>query len=339
MKWIKFIVICCIAYGCKTSYNKDYKSVSDKFSIEILDDEGLQLISPNADIDIVASGFQWTEGPLWIDEGEYLLFSDIPQNKVYKLDKNLDTSTYLFPSGFSGQNFTGEEPGSNGLILDGQGRLVLLQHGNRQIARMKSAIDSPRPEFESLVSKYQGRKLNSPNDGVLDHHGNLYFTDPAYGLPKRMQDEGKELDFQGVFCLKADGELLLLDTLSRPNGIGLSPDQKYFYVGVSDSRHAVWYRYELGQPGEVVDKELFFDVTPWIGKPGFKGGPDGLKVNKMGYLFATGPGGVWIFNPKGKPIARIRTGMSTANCAFAYQETKLFMMADDFVLSVPLKKR
>ncbi|PXX27866.1 SMP-30/gluconolactonase/LRE family protein [Arenibacter sp. ARW7G5Y1] len=311
---------------------------ASEFSIEILDDEALQIIDPKSKIEILASGFAWTEGPLWIKEGNYLLFSDIPNNKIYKLDpKNNDTITYLHPSGFSGTDFTGEEPGSNGLLLSKEGELVLLQHGNRQIAKMNGPLSSPLSDFTTLVDSYMGKKLNSPNDGIFDKNGNLYFTDPAYGLPKRMDDEAKELDFQGIYCLMASGELILLDSISRPNGIGISPDGNVLYVANSDPEHAAWYQYNLPKPGKVSGKKLFYEVTHLIGKEGQQGLPDGLKINNSGILFATGPGGVWIFNANGKVLARIHTGQATANCAFDTDQKRLYMTADDFLMAVDLK--
>lgn len=307
------------------------------FAIEILSDEALQLIDPDAKIEVINSGFTWTEGPLWIDNGNYLLFSDIPKNKVFKIDAEGNTSEYLYPSGYLGEASYGKEPGSNGLLLSKDGELVLLQHGDRRVATMKTSLNDPKPEYETLIDNYEGKKLNSPNDGVFDADGNLYFTDPPYGLPKQMDDPTKELDFQGVYCLKTSGEPILVDKLSRPNGIALSPDGSKLYVSVSDPEHAVWYRYEITYPGKIENKQLFFDVTDLVGKEGQQGLPDGMKMHGKGYLFATGPGGVWIFNEQAKAIARIYTGEATSNCAFTTDQKTLFMTADDYVMKVKLK--
>ena len=321
----------------ETMENVNGKEISSKFAIEILDDSAKAVIDPNAKIEVLASGFEWTEGPLYIEDGDYLLFSDIPNNKVYKLDAQNDTTTYLHPSGFSGKNFTGPEPGSNGLLLSPEGELVLMQHGNRQVARMNAPLSNPKADFTALVKEFDGKRLNSPNDGCYDSMGNLYFTDPPYGLPERMNNPDKELDFQGVYCLLATGELLLVDKLTRPNGIGLSPDNQTLYVSVSDEEGAVWNKYSLKEPGVIDSKELMYDVTHLIGKDNEDGLPDGLKVKSNGIIFATGPGGVWIFTPEGKAIARIRTGQKTANCAFGKDEKRLFLTADDYILAVDLK--
>lgn len=344
------IVILLTAYGCKQekkgaieepepvqTQNKVTDAVSAKFAIEILAETAKAMIDPDAKIEVLARGFKWTEGPLYVEKGDYLLFSDIPKNKVYKLDTGKDTLTYLYPSGFSGENFSGAEPGSNGLLLSPEGDLILMQHGNRQIVQMNAPLSDPKEDYLVLADNYNGSRFNSPNDGCYDAQGNLYFTDPPYGLPGQMNDPEKELDFQGVYCLLTSGELLLVDQLSRPNGIGLSPDNKFLYVAVSDPEHAVWYKYALKAPGVTESKELLADVTHLIGKENENGLPDGLKVNRQGYIFATGPGGVWIFDPEGKAIARIRTGQKTANCAFGKDEKRLFMTADDYILAVDLK--
>lgn len=310
---------------------------TDRFSIEILEDEALQLIDPQASIEVIGEGFTWTEGALWVEEGKYLLFSDIPQNKIFKIDLKGNISEYLFPSGYMGTDFMGAEPGSNGLLLSPEGELVLLQHGERRVVKMKASLEKPSPEFEVLADRFEGKRLNSPNDGVFDAHGNLYFTDPPYGLPKGMEDADKELDFQGVYCWLKNGQLVLVDTLTRPNGIALSPDQTQLYVAVSDPDHAVWYRYDITAHGEVSNKSLFYDTTHLIGKEGQQGLPDGMKMHSKGYLFASGPGGLWIFNRNGKAIVRIHTGEATSNCAFSTDEKTLFITADNYVLRMGLK--
>ncbi|HZJ19504.1 MAG TPA: SMP-30/gluconolactonase/LRE family protein, partial [Pricia sp.] len=264
-------------------------------------------------------------------------FSDIPKNKVFKIDVEGKISEYLSPSGYLGQGSYGKEPGSNGLLLSPEGELVLLQHGERQVAKMKASLSDPTPDYEILINNYEDKRFNSPNDGVFDADGNLYFTDPPYGLPEQMEDPTKELDFQGVYCLKKSGELILIDKLTRPNGIALSPDGLQLYVAVSDPEHAVWYRYDVTNPGKILNKRLFFDVTDLVGKEGQQGLPDGMKMHDKGYLFATGPGGLWIFNPQAKPIARIHTGEATSNCAFTTDQKTLFMTADNYVLKLKLR--
>ncbi|MEM9326944.1 MAG: SMP-30/gluconolactonase/LRE family protein [Bacteroidota bacterium] len=305
--------------------------------VEVLSEAGATLIDAATGIAVLSGGFTWSEGPVWVDEdGGYLLFSDIPPNKIYKWDG--DTSTYLQPSGYTGDVPRGGEPGSNGLALDAEGRLVLCQHGDRQIGRMEAPLHSPEPQFVALADNYEGQRFNSPNDLVFDSNGNLYFTDPPYGLVDRMEDPAKEIPFQGVYCLLTTGETVLLDsTVTRPNGIALSPDESKLYVAVSDPKHAAWYQYDISAPGSVTGKQLLYDATSEVGQEGKKGLPDGMKMHPSGHLFATGPGGVFVFDPQGTVVARIFTGQATANCGFTSDYKTLFMTADDYLMSVAMR--
>jgi gluconolactonase len=302
-----------------------------------LDEEALNVIQEDATMKVVARGFKWVEGPVWVENGKYLLFSDVMENKIYKLTANGQLSTFLDPSGYTGQGNYSDEPGSNGLIINADAELIIMQHGDRRIVKMASSLQNPQPDFETLVEGYEGKRFNSPNDGFLDKAGNLYFTDPPYGLPLKMDGPNKELDFQGVYCLLRSGELRLLDKLSRPNGITLSPDERTLYVAVSDPEHAVWYQYDIIGEGEVHNKRIFYDVTQFIDQDNPHGLPDGMKTNSKGYLFASGPDGIWIFNSSAKLIARIHTGQATSNCAFDQNESSLFITADDYIIRVNLK--
>ncbi len=305
-------------------------------SVEVLDEELKLVVNLENKLEILSEGHDWTEGPLWLEDQQILLFSDIPRNTVYSWDSQNGTKEYLKPSGFTGENFEGSEPGANGLLLDPEGHLILCQHGNRQVARMNSSLDQPTPVFSAVAEAFEGNRLNSPNDAVFDSSHNLYFTDPPYGLPKQMEDAQKELNYQGVYKLNISGDLMLIDsTLSRPNGIAFSPDEKVLYVANSDPENAIWMAYNMDEMGNMVSKKKFFDVTSLVKNE--KGLPDGLKVNKEGYLFATGPGGVFVFNPAGKHLGTIRTGQATSNVAFNSNETVLYMTADSYLLKFDLK--
>jgi len=336
---ISFPLILFLIFGvtsCQTAPSE--KKIKNNAFIEILDVEALALIDPVAEIQVIGSGFDWTEGPLWLEEQQILLFSDIPPNIIYQIGEDGESKVFLKPSGYTGTTPRGGEVGSNGLILDPEGALVLFQHGDRRVAKMRGSITQPVPEFTTLADNYQGKRLNSPNDDVFDKAGNLYFTDPPYGLEGNVDDPARKLDFQGVYCLKTTGELVLIDSLnSRPNGIAFSPDETRLLVANSDPKHAVWYQYDVVSPGEVTNKRLFFDSTDLVGKEGQKGLPDGMKMHPSGNLFASGPGGIWVFNPSGKPIARIFTGEATSNCAFSADKKTLFMTADGYVLRVGLR--
>ncbi|EKB49600.1 SMP-30/gluconolactonase/LRE family protein [Cecembia lonarensis] len=312
-------------------------SMKEDAFIEILDDRILDLLDPDTPFQILAEGFAWTEGPLWLEGQQSLLFTDIPNNSIFKIDEKGALSLFLKPSGYTGDSPRGGEVGANGLTLDPMGRLVLCQHGDRRMARMDSPLDQPKAQFVTLVDNYQGKRLNSPNDVVFDGRGNMYFTDPPYGLEFNMDDPAKELDFQGLYMLRNSGELELLDQLTRPNGLAFSPDQRLLYVANSDPDLAVWYVYEVEMDGTLSNRSLFYDATDYVRKEGFKGLPDGLKVHTSGIIFATGPGGVWVFDSSGNVLARLRTGEATSNCEFSTDEKSFFMTADNYVLKINLK--
>ena len=304
--------------------------------VHILDSAALEILDPEAKLEILSTGHIWSEGPLWLEKQQTLLFTDIPNNAIFQV-KDGQSSIYLQPSGYTGTTQRGGEVGANGLALDPQGRLVLCQHGDRRMARMDAPLEQPAATFATLADNFQGKKLNSPNDVVFDKDGNMYFTDPPYGLEFNMEDPAKELDFQGIYCLKTDGELVLVDSISRPNGITFSPDQDKLLVANSDPQLAIWYIYDLVAPGKVENRRIFFDATEYVGKDGYKGLPDGMKMHTSGILFTTGPGGVWVFDQNGKPLARIETGEATSNCALSTDEKTLFMTADSYVLKMALK--
>ncbi|RMG65277.1 MAG: SMP-30/gluconolactonase/LRE family protein [Bacteroidetes bacterium] len=311
---------------------------ADSLSILRLDPGLDSLIAPDARIEVLAEGFAWSEGPLWVpEEGGYLLFSDIPPNRVMRWSEAGGLSRYLFPAGSADSTREGGEPGSNGLLLDEAGRLVLCQHGDRQVARMAAPLSDPAPRFVSLASHFEGKRLNSPNDAVFDRQGRLYFTDPPYGLPNGPGDPAQELSFQGVFRLDPDGQLyLLVDSLTRPNGIGLSPDERTLYVAVSDPERARIHAFQLNGVGEVDGGSLLVDLTAEGAKPGSKGLPDGLVVAPNGILYATGPGGVWVLTPEGKALGQIRTGQATANCTIG-GDGYLYMTAHMYLMRVRLR--
>ncbi len=297
------------------------------------------IVPPDAKIEVLADGFKWSEGPVWIAEGGYLLFTDIPPNRVMRWKEGEGAGLYLTPSGYTGSTPRGGEPGANGLLLNSSGQLVLCQHGDRRVARMNAPLDQPKPEFVTLADRWDGKRLNSPNDAVFDSKGNLYFTDPPYGLEKQTDDPAKEIPFQGVYRLRPDGAVdLLIDSLTRPNGIAFSPDEKILYVANSDPARAIWMAYDMQSDGSLKNGRVFHDATAKVSNE-MPGLPDGLKVNPQGILFATGPGGVWIFNAEGVALGRIDTGQPTANCAFGNDGKALYLTANNFLMRVWLEKR
>ena len=295
-----------------------------------------QLIENNAVIEILAEGFEWTEGPLWLPSENKLIFSDIPNNVIFEWTEKHGTKLYLKPSGYMGKEKRGGETGSNGLLLSPEGELILCQHGDRRMAKMNANLSSPKADFTTLADNYNSKKLNSPNDAVFHENGDLYFTDPPYGLELNVDDPTKELDFQGVYKVDKTGKITLLTKeLSRPNGIAFSPDYKKLYVANSDPDKAIWMVYDVDENGLLKNGKLFFDVTDKTKT--LKGLPDGMKVHKNEWVFATGPGGVLVFTPKGEHLGTIFTGEATANCAFNEDYSVLFITADDYLLRVKLK--
>jgi gluconolactonase len=295
-------------------------------TIERLDPRFDKLIAPGASLEVLAGGFDWSEGPVWVaKEGGYLLCSDIPKNSIMKWQDSKGLTLFLKPSGYLGSNTDLKEPGSNGLLLDPQGRLVMMQHGERQVARLKPDGKS----FEVLADRFEGKRFNSPNDGVYHSNGDLYFTDPPYGL--QLKDKpgfpGMELDYCGVYRLSKDGKLTLLTKeMTKPNGIAFSPDEKTLYVSNSDPERAVWMAFPVKPDGTLGAGKVFFDATSSVLSK--KGLPDGMKVDKDGNVFATGPGGVLVFTPDGKHLGTLATGVPTANCGWGDDGSVLYVTAD-----------
>ena len=306
--------------------------------IERLSEEINTIIPPDAEIEVLADGLVWAEGPLWVDELKCLLLSDVKENKVYKWTEDEGLRPYLEPSGFTGEFTDSRERGSNGLTLDSQGRLVLCQHGDRQVARMTAPLTAPRAQFEVIADRYQGWKFNSPNDLVFHSNGDLYFTDPPYGLSEKLLDDpNKELPFQGVFKVDSQGEVTLLtDQVSRPNGLAFSPDEKTLYVANTDAKNARWLAFEVGENGTLGSMEEILNVTRLIGSE--TGFPDGIKVDRKGNIFTAGPGGLWIFNKRKELIGKIKPGKWVSNCAFDDTYETLYITAADYLLRVKLIK-
>lgn len=288
------------------------------------------LVPSTATLEKLADGFRWSEGPVWNSKTGALLFSDIPNNVVHKWREGEGLSDFLRPSGYTGSEaFTGREPGSNGLTFDAKGRLVLCQHGDRRVARMDGL-----GRFTTLADRYEGKRLNSPNDLVYKSNGDLYFTDPPYGLPETFTDPRRELGFNGVYRLTPNGRLtLLVRDLKAPNGIAFSPDERTLYVAQSDPERPVIMAYPVEDDGTVGTGRVLLD-TIGEAQAGKKGLPDGLKVDLQGNLFATGPGGVLVIAPDGTHLGTIETGVPTANVAWGDDGSVLYITANDLLYRI-----
>lgn len=281
--------------------------------------------------EVISEGYSWTEGPLWI--AGRLLFSDVPGNTVYQWTEEGGTSVYLRPSGFTGEKSVSREPGSNGLLSDLKGNLLLCQHGDRRMARMDAPVSRPQPVFTSLADRYENRRFSSPNDAVMNSAGEIFFTDPPYGLPSQNdQDPTKEIPFNGVYKIKTNGEVILLvDSLTRPNGIALFPDEKRLLIANSDSQKPHWYIYDI-QGDRLENGRLFY-----IPDEKLPGGPDGLKIDRQGIVYSSGSGGIFIFNTDGKLLGRLRLDEPVSNCALSEDEKTLYITNNKRVLRWKMK--
>ena len=345
MKYIWFLFVCMQLISCQPAQKNDTsmqetsqdltESKQEPPFIERMDPVLDQIISPGTEVEILAEGFDWSEGPLWLAAQNKLIFSDIPPNTIYSWSEAEGKQVYVKPSGYTGEAERGGEVGSNGLLLSPDGKLVLCQHGDRRVAEMNAPLGSPQPNYITIVDRFQDKKLNSPNDATYSKSGELYFTDPPYGLEGNVDDPLKELAFQGVYKLDQDGRLhLLTDKMTRPNGIALSPDESRLYVANSDPKKAIWMEYNLLKDGTIDEGKVLYDATAWVGNT--KGLPDGLKVHPDGIIFATGPGGVWIFNEDGAHLGTIQTGQATSNCALGNDNGYLYITADMYLMRVAL---
>ena len=300
-------------------------------SIQRLSPEINKLIDIEAKIEIIAEGFDWSEGPVWSKQLNSILFSDVPNNVIYKWNEKNGLSVFSKPIGYSGKVPNLKKAGTNGLAIDSEGNLIICMHGDRMIAKVENLNVK---KISSLIKSFNNKLFNSPNDLVYDSNGNLFFTDPPYGLLEGDNDKLKEIPFNGVYKLSPNGDLkVIIKNLTRPNGISISNDEKYLYVSNSDSNNPIIMKYELSKEG-VKNPMVFFDGNELAKKD--IGLFDGLKVHPTGNIFATGPGGVIVIKENGDHIGTIRTEVRTANCAFDENFQYLYMTSDMFLTRIKL---
>lgn len=337
MKRFALLLFIVALLSCNNNSNTK-KSMYKTTGTIIQYDEALSsIIDTSTKAEIIAEGYEWSEGPLWVEKQNMLLFSDVPENTVYKWTEANGVEVYLKPSGYTGSTPSKcKEPGSNGLTLDTAGNLVLCQHGDRQMGRMDAPLDKPAAKYISLADRFEGKRFSSPNDCVYNSSGELFFTDPPYGLfTQDDTDSAKEIQHNGVYKVKKDGKVILLvDSITRPNGLAFLPGEKQLLVACSDPAKPVWYIYDVAGDS-LTNGKIFFDASRH--DPQWKGLPDGLKVNKQGIVFATGPGGVYIFNSNGIKTGLIHFPDATSNCALSTDEKTLYVTNDMYVLRIKLK--
>lgn len=323
---MRLTLLCWLLTISIAATSAEYQSIG---SVESRSDR----VVAGAKIERLADGFEWVEGPVWVaDSGEpHLLFSDIPQNSIFRWSEDRGVELYMKPSGYTGVAGYGREPGSNGLVIDLQGRLCMCEHGDRRISRLM-----PGGGKRTLADAFDGKRFNSPNDMVFAADGSFYFTDPPYGLPGGEKDPAREIDFCGVYHCGVDGDVALLTkTINRPNGIGLSSDGSKMVVAQSDSENPTWTVFDLPVTDPQSPGKVIADASRWA--DGGPGGPDGLAVSADDLIYASGPGGIYVMNFEGDYFGRYLTGKRTSNCTLNEDQSVLYITADDTICRVVLK--
>ena len=332
---LSFILLSILS--CVNNTNQENYTRLTRGNVQIFDESAKIFVNEDSRIELLADSLFLSEGPLWIERLNSLLFTQVASNKVFKWNENDGLSVYLDPSGYTG--IVPAEPdglvGSNGMVLNSNGDLILAQHGDRRVAKLID-WDNETPEFETLAGRYNDKLFNSPNDLVYADNGDLYFTDPPYGfgLEKLLTSELKEQPVNGVYKLTKTGEVVLLvEDILLPNGIAISNDNKTLYVNSSDVEYPIITKFDITENG-LENREIFFDGTELIKSS--EGWFDGLKVHSSGNIFSTGPGGVLILTPEGKHLATIGTTSNALNCAFGNNEEYLYITAFDYLARVKL---
>jgi gluconolactonase len=289
-----------------------------------------KLLPKDSKLEVLAMGFVWCEGPVWVKDGGYLLFSDVPKNTVYRWDEKNELSVFLKPSGYTGLGEYSNEPGSNGLMIDKKGRLISCEHGDRRI----SAMSLNKSGKITLADHFEEKQFNSPNDIVEHANGSYYFTDPPYGLAGYEKDPSRETPYFGVYQITPKGEVkLIISDLQRPNGLAFSVDGKTLYVSQSDPEKAVLMAYPVQADGSVGKGKLFYDATP-MSKTGLPGLPDGFKLDAEGNIWTSGPGGILIISPEGKLLGKIETLEIASNCAWGNDGSMLYLTVDGYLCRI-----
>lgn len=333
MKKVGWILsLCGLLIGCQ-SEKKEKQELSQDFSVEYIGEKGKEIIHEGAEIEVLGSGFNWTEGPLWVEQEQILLFSDVPKNKVYRWKEGEGISVYLKPSGLTSDLKHTGEMGSNGLLVNQKGELLLCQHGNRAVAVMDADLKNPEAKYRFLVQKYQSKRINSPNDIVQVKDGDYFFTDPDYGISKNDQ---KEQEFNRVYRLRASGSLeAIIDTISNPNGLAFSPSEDRLYITNSNPEKAFLYEYQMDSDKNIISGKVFYDFRKdW--KEGLAT-PDGLKIDAQGNIFTSAPGGIWVFSAEGELLAKIHTPKKASNCSLSADGKTIYITNSDKVLRIKMR--
>lgn len=300
----------------------------------VYDERFHDFIRNGSKVEVLANDLGWAEGPVWAPGLDALLFSDVAADKIYRWDTSNGLSVFLSPSGHPPDDMPRSWRGSNGLAIDMEGRLLLAQQGRRTLARMRAPLNDPAPDYEVLATQFAGKTLNSPNDLVVHPSGDIYFTDPPYGLSGFENSPDIELDFFGVFRLSASGELsLVTDDLEKPNGIALSADQSTIYVSNSEVGNERIIAIQLDEQGGRGPSRVFFDAS-FLGQSG-TGSTDGMTVHPSGFLFVSIPGGLAVLSPAGELMGKISLGQVT-NMTLDTSSSYLYITTPQQLLRIDL---
>ena len=327
MRTSLLVLLACISAVCQASDIVDAEFV-------VNDERIHDFIEKGSKVEVLAGDFGWAEGPVWAPGLDALLFSDVAADKIYRWDTSNGLSVFLSPSGHPPDDLPRSWRGSNGLAIDAEGRLVLAQQGHRTLARMRAPLDDPAPDFESLATQFDGNSINSPNDLVVHRSGDIYFTDPPYGLSGFENSPDIELDFFGVFRLSPAGELsVVADDLQKPNGIALSPDQSTLYVSNSEAGSERIIAIQLDENGGRSQSSILFDASN-LDENG-AGSTDGMTVHPSGCLFVSIPGGLAVLSPAGELLGKISLGQVT-NMAVDTSSSYLYITTPNQLLRISI---
>lgn len=323
-KYKSLFALSCLTLSCSL-FAAEYPTLGKIVSLDPKFDE---LVDKGAQMEVISSGYDWSEGPAWNKEEGFLVWSDVPENKIFKWSEKEGTSVFLEPSGYTGVADPEYKKGSNGLIYNNEGLLVIAETGDRRVS-----VLPPRSGRVTIADAYQNKRFNSPNDLAIDTAGNLYLTDPVYGLRGKWEDPDRELDIAGVYLIRTNGEVeLLTDELRWPNGVGLSPNEDFLYVAQS-SRDEPWImKYPLNEDLSLGKGEVFFDVSTIQPNDGRLA--DGFAVDQEGNLWTSGPNGVLVISPEGKLLGRMMTGQATGNCCWGDDGSTLYITADYYICRI-----
>jgi gluconolactonase len=304
--------------------------------ITYLDSSLLQLLPRGATIEIIGSGYKHIEGPLWIKDSSMLLFSDTKARIIYRWQPVKGTTKFLQNAGFTGRMPYSEEPGTNGLVLNQNGELIVCEHGDRKLSLYPM---NGKYGLKTLTDNFEGKRYNSPNDVIQKSDGTIYFTDPPYGLPLKEKDGLKEAKSNGVYSITKEGGVkLLIDSLVYPNGLAFTPDEQHLYVAVSDSVHPHILIYDVKKEGTLSNGKLFFDASS-LPREDVMQRTDGLKIDTAENVWSSGPGGLLIINKEGKLLGIIHTGEIIANCAWGDDGSTLYFTGNTFLYRIETRTK